>query len=165
MWIWRFFLPHQYPKVEQWLSDMASQGWRLAEHRRFRFRFEQHEPRKRRFLYMLGSSRENDIQNVVGALKTYCHALEVPSGRLTASTLLMLPEPEKLEEFPEWVQKRCREHLKHFLSWAFAWLVILLPLHAALGSVDSLLRWLGHGLLLLPVLTYLYAACLEVWRK
>lgn len=162
MWIRKFYLPHQYPKVEQWLADMASQGWRLAEHRRFRFRFEQHEPKKRGFLYMLGGSRENDILNIVRELKSGCHALDIPRGRFTTSTLLMLPDPDMLAEVPEMMHERRREHLKYFLPWAFAWLVILSPLHAVLAQVDSPLRWLGHGLLVLPALLYLYAAWKEV---
>lgn len=165
MWIWRFYLPHQYTKVEQWLSGMASQGWRLVEHRRFRFRFEQHEPKTRGYLYMFGGSRENDIMSVVRELEAGCHALEIPCGRFTLSTLLMLPDPEVLTEVPALMHERRTEHLKCFLLWAFAWLVIPSPIQAALAQMDSPLRWLGHGLLALPAMVYLYAAWKEAWRQ
>lgn len=135
MWKWRIYLPHQYPQVEAWLADMASDGWRLVEHRRFRFRFERCEPRTRRFRFMFGLSR-GDIHAVSRDMKSRCHAMEIPHGRFTSSVLLVLPAPEKAPDEPTLLAERRREHGKHFLMTGVMWLVIgaalLLNVHPAL---------------------------------
>ena len=165
MWIRRFYLPHQYPKTEQWLADMASNGLRLIEHRCFRFDFEQCEPRVRGFLFMYGSSRENNILSTVRMLKSNIHAQEIPGRRFMALTLMMLPDPDKLADVPELMRERRREHVKYFLQWAAGWFVILSPLQVAICAMDSPLRWLVHALFTIPALMYFYAACMEVLRR